>query len=216
LLDTYKHKGQRARLVQLLADKGIQDENVLTAIGVVPRQFFVESILAESAYEDRALPIPAHQTISQPFTVAFQTELLALKPRMKVLEIGTGSGYQTAVLCEMGMRVFSVELEDKLHKLAKGRLEDLGYKARLHWGDGSKGWPTHQPYQRILVTAASPWVPAPLKKQLDIGGKLIIPVGTQKQQRMYEVTRLSYKEYEVRKHQHFAFVPLRGRYGFDE
>lgn len=216
VLDTFKHKGLRRKLVESLAEKGIEDAAVLEAIGKVPRHIFVETVFEPAAYEDKALPIPDGQTISQPFTVAYQSALLDLKPKMKVLEIGTGSGYQCAVLCAMGMRVFSVELSSKLHQMAKSRIEDLQYTATLLCGDGSQGWPLYQPYQRILVTAASPNVPEPLKRQLEIGGKLVIPVGDRDVQIMTRVTRLSQDEFKVERFKQFVFVPLTGRYGWRE
>ena len=167
MLDTFKHKGQRARLVEILMEKGITDERVLSAIGAVPRHAFVEGVFASEAYDDKALPIHSGQTISQPFTVAFQTQLLRLKPKMKVLEIGTGSGYQAAVLCAMGVRLFTVEIDPRLHRDAAARLNELGYAPKLLCGDGSQGWLTYQPYEAIIVTAASPAVPEPLKRQLE-------------------------------------------------
>ncbi len=140
-------------MVGELRNRGISDERVLEAIEAIPRHFFVENVFAEQAYEDRALPIQGGQTISQPFTVAFQTELLQLKPKMKVLEIGTGSGYQAAILAQMGMRVFSVELNNQLYLQARNMLEELELKVNQYCGDGSMGWPKYQPYERILVTA---------------------------------------------------------------
>ena len=177
MLDTYKHKGQRARLVEELEEKGINDPKILEAIGKVPRHLFVENAFQHEAYEDKALPIQSGQTISQPFTVAYQTYSLDLKPKMKILEIGTGSGYQAAILAQMGMKVFSVELDARLHREAKERLDNLGLKVKLHKGDGSMGWPTFQPYERIIVTAASPGIPDQLKQQLEVGGLMILPVG---------------------------------------
>lgn len=215
LLDTFKHKGQRARLVKKLEERGITDERVLEAIGVVPRHLFVEGGLIDEAYEDKALPIQGGQTISQPFTVAFQTQLLEVKPRMKVLEIGTGSGYQAAVLCAMGVRLFTVELDSRLHREAKRRLHDLGYEAKMLCGDGSQGWAQFQPYERILVTAASPEIPEALKRQLDIGGRMVIPVGSQAVQEMLQVVKISSHEFEVHRYHQFKFVPLRGRFGFE-
>ncbi|MDX2248216.1 MAG: protein-L-isoaspartate(D-aspartate) O-methyltransferase [Bacteroidia bacterium] len=214
-MEDYKHKGRRARLVKELILKGITDESVLEAIGRVPRHVFVEGVFSDEAYEDKALPIHREQTISQPFTVAFQTQLLELKPRMKILEIGTGSGYQAAVLCEMGMRVFSVEIDRRLHLEAKERLKALGYEAQLLLGDGSEGWPTYQPYERILVTAASPGIPDSLKSQLEVGGIMVLPVGTLRAQKMTVVVRVSQTDFEVYTHHNFKFVPLRGRFGFE-
>ncbi|MEL6652448.1 MAG: protein-L-isoaspartate(D-aspartate) O-methyltransferase [Bacteroidota bacterium] len=214
MLDTFKHKGQRKRLVQELMDRGITDKAVLDAVLSVPRHGFIDTAFSDEAYEDKALPIPQGQTISQPFTVAYQTQLLRLKPRMKVLEIGTGSGYQAAILSAMGVRVFSVEIDPKLHRLAKRRLEDLECNCKLLQGDGSQGWTLYQPYDRIIVTAASPGVPEPLKKQLAAGGIMVIPSGDRDQQHMQVVTRKRGSEYEIETLQAFRFVPLRGKYGF--
>lgn len=213
-MSDYKYKGLRAKLVRELIRRGITDESVLDAIGRVPRHEFVEGVFSGEAYEDKALPIQRGQTISQPFTVAFQTQLLQLKPKMKILEIGTGSGYQAAVLCEMGMRVFSVELDNRLYRDAKERLTRLGYELHLHRGDGSEGWPVYQPYERILVTAASPSVPHVLRSQLDIGGIMVIPVGDRAMQKMTVITRESVNRFHTETFHDFKFVPLRGKYGF--
>lgn len=216
LLDTFKHKGLRRRLVQELADRGITDKAVLDAILAVPRHAFMEKAFEGQAYVDKAFPIAEGQTISQPFTVAYQTQLLNLKPRMKILEIGTGSGYQAAVLCAMGLKVFSVEIVPKLHARAKAILEELDCEARLLLGDGSEGWKLYQPYDRILVTAASPSIPEPLQRQLEIGGKMVLPLGDQELQHMVVVTRKGRNEFEVEKLDPFRFVPLRGKHGFTE
>ena len=214
MIDTYKHKGRRKRLADEIAKRGITDERILKAIRVVPRHLFVEGVFNEEAYADKPLPIASGQTISQPFTVAFMTELLVLKPKMKILEIGTGSGYQAAILAEMGMRVFSVEIDRRLHYEASERLSELGYNVRLHLGDGSRGWEKYQPYERIIVTAASPSVPEALKRQLEIGGIMVIPVGTLDLQQMTVVKRKGRHEFEISTLNDFKFVPLRGRYGF--
>ena len=210
------HKGRRKRLVEELAFKGITDQLILDAIGSIPRHLFVEGVFDEEAYVDKALPINSGQTISQPFTVAFQTQLLKLKPRMKVLEIGTGSGYQAAVLCQMGMKVFSVEINERLHIDAKYILHKLGYSPKLKLGDGSEGWKFYHPFERILVTAASPSVPQSLKEQLGIGGIMVIPVGNRQTQKMTVVTRISETEFRQSIHHNFKFVPLRGKYGFED
>lgn len=214
MLDTYKHKGQRNRLVDSLAEKGISDLAVLEAMRRVPRHWFVESALADSAYEDRPLPISEKQTISQPFTVAYQTQLLAITKGMKVLEIGTGSGYQCAVLCEMGARVFTVEIHAALYKQAQIALAELDYDPSMLCGDGSAGWAKHQPYDRILVTAACPRIPEQLQKQLAIGGKMVLPLGNLETQEMCVVDKLSANEFQIQRFDRFKFVPLTGKYGF--
>jgi protein-L-isoaspartate(D-aspartate) O-methyltransferase len=215
MIDTYKHKGMRERLVKLLAEKGIADTAVLQAIQKIPRHAFVESAFAEAAYEDRPLPIGSGQTISQPYTVARQTELLDVKAGMKVLEIGTGSAYQAAVLCELGVKLFSIERIRVLHDRARELLEELGYKVRLRCGDGSMGWETYAPFDRILVTAASPAIPETFKKQLAIGGKLIIPVGDRDVQTMSVVRRDGPNEWTIEKKGQFQFVPMVGRHGWE-
>ena len=216
MLDTYKHKGLRAQLVKTLRGKGIPDEAVLEAIGKIPRHIFVESAFAEAAYEDRPLPIGDGQTISQPFTVAAQSALLKLKPGMKVLEIGTGSGYQAAVLCAMGAKVYSIERIRVHHIRAKEILDELGYRPRLKWGDGSNGWTTYAPFDRIVVTAASPGIPQTLKEQLAVGGRMVIPFGNRESQEMGVVTRLSKDEFKVERRGKFSFVPMIGRHGWEE
>jgi protein-L-isoaspartate(D-aspartate) O-methyltransferase len=216
MIDSYKHKGLREKLVRTLMEKGLADEAVIAALRKVPRHAFVESAFTEAAYEDRPLPIGDGQTISQPLTVALQSSMLAVKPGMKVLEIGTGSGYQAAVLCEMGAKVFSIERIKAHHLKAAALLDELGYKLRLKWGDGSQGWTQYAPYDRILVTAASPSVPESLKKQLAMGGKLVIPVGDLDKQQMTIVTRKAENEWEIAKNGTYQFVPLLGKFGWAE
>ncbi|MEM7039859.1 MAG: protein-L-isoaspartate(D-aspartate) O-methyltransferase [Bacteroidota bacterium] len=206
----------REKLVQEVRRKGMKDEKVLEALMRVPRHGFVESAFTEAAYEDRPLPIGDGQTISQPTTVAWQSHMLQVKKGAKVLEIGTGSGYQAAVLCELGAKVFSVERIRVHHQKASVVLGDLGYKVRLKWGDGSAGWQMYAPFDRILVTAASPSIPEALKTQLAMGGKLVIPVGGRESQEMMIVTRLSEKEFELEKRGRFAFVPMIGKYGWKD
>ncbi|MEM6763893.1 MAG: protein-L-isoaspartate(D-aspartate) O-methyltransferase [Bacteroidota bacterium] len=216
MLDTFKHKGLREKMVEKLAEKGISDQKVLEAMRNVPRHLFIDSALADQAYEDKALPINQGQTISQPFTVAYQTQMLKLKSGMKVLEVGTGSGYQAAVLASMGMRVVSVEIISSLHRRAKTILEDLQFSVTLKLGDGSVGWSPSQPYQRIIVTAACPAIPPQLKQQMEVKGKMILPVGTLNSQQMYLVNRKSREEFQQEILHSFKFVPLRGRNGFRE
>ena len=216
MIDSYKHKGLREKLIRAMMEKGLKDEAVLAAMRKVPRHAFVESAFTEAAYEDRPLPIGDGQTISQPLTVGFQSSMLDVKPGMKVLEIGTGSGYQAAVLCELGAKVFSVERIRVHHQKAAALLEELGYKVRLKWGDGTMGWSQFAPFDRILVTAASPSVPEALKKQLTIGGKLIIPVGELDKQQMATVTRIAENEWQIAKDGYYQFVPLLGKQGWQE
>jgi protein-L-isoaspartate(D-aspartate) O-methyltransferase len=207
--DTYRHKGLRKQLVETLRKKGIQSEGVLEAIMAIPRHFFLDKAFAEIAYEDKAFPIGLEQTISQPFTVAYQTELLDLKKREKVLEIGTGSGYQAAVLAMMGARVFTVERHDLLLAKAKKMFElfNLG-NIRAYFRDGYKGLPEFAPFDKIIVTAAAPFVPEPLKQQLKIGGKMIIPVDTGNGQEMQRWTKIGENEFEIERFDKFHFVPF--------
>ena len=206
--DTFKHQGLRQNLVQVLIEKGIKDQAVLAAIGKIPRHLFMDSGFLDHAYQDKAFPIGADQTISQPYTVAFQSELLQLKPGDKVLEIGTGSGYQTAVLLELGAKVFSVERQKKLFKKTSKFLPKLGYRAKkLIFGDGYKGLPEEAPFKSIIVTAGAPFVPNPLLAQLEIGGRLVIPVGDDVQI-MTLFIRKGPKEFEKYELGEFRFVPL--------
>lgn len=206
--DTFKHKGLRQQLVNIIKNKGITDEKVLAAIGKIPRHLFMDSGFLDHAYQDKAFPIAADQTISQPYTVAFQTELMQVKPEDKVLEIGTGSGYQTAVLCELGARVFSIERQQELFKKTSKFLPKLGYRAKkLIFGDGYKGLPEEAPFDSIIVTAGAPFVPKPLLSQLKKGGRLVIPVGDNLQV-MTLYIRKGPKEFEQHQYGEFRFVPL--------
>ncbi|MGA1227452.1 MAG: protein-L-isoaspartate(D-aspartate) O-methyltransferase [Tamlana sp.] len=206
--DTFKHKGLRQQLVNIIKNKGITDEKVLAAIGKIPRHLFMDSGFLDHAYQDKAFPIAADQTISQPYTVAFQTELMQVKPEDKVLEIGTGSGYQTAVLCELGARVFSIERQQELFKKTSKFLPKLGYRAKkLIFGDGYKGLPEEAPFDSIIVTAGAPFVPKPLLSQLKKGGRLVIPVGDNVQV-MTLYIRKGPKEFEQHQYGEFRFVPL--------
>lgn len=202
------HQGMRARLVKLLAGKGISDENVLNAIGKIPRHFFFNTAFLKHAYEDKSFPIAAGQTISQPYTVAFQTQLLQVKRTEKVLEIGTGSGYQTCVLLEMKAKVFTIERQKELYDKTKIILEKMGYSPRMFYGDGYKGLEAYAPFDKILVTAGAPFVPQPLKEQLKVGGRLVIPVGKGDLQEMLLIEKLSANEYRESKHGFFRFVPM--------
>lgn len=212
--DTYKHRGLRNKLVKKLQEKGIKDQRVLDAISRVPRHFFFDDALLNHAYEDKAFPIGEGQTISQPFTVAFQTEKLELKPTDKVLEIGTGSGYQACVLLEMGVKVYSIEYNKKLYEKTRDFLPQLGYKAFLFQGDGSKGLPQKAPFDKIIVTAGAPVVPKALIEQLAEGGIMIIPVGDRETQKMLRIRKQNGKLIQET-YDNFAFVPLLGEQGWN-
>lgn len=206
--DTFKHQGLRQQLVKTIEAKGIKDERVLKAIGKVPRHLFMDSGFIDHAYQDKAFPIAADQTISQPYTVAFQTELLQIKKGDKILEIGTGSGYQTAVLLELGAVVFSIERQLELFKKTSKFLPKLGYRAKkLIFGDGYKGLSGEAPFDGIIVTAGAPFVPKALLNQLKIGGRLVIPVGSVVQI-MTLLIRTGEKAFEKHEYGEFRFVPL--------
>ena len=214
LKDSYKAKGLRRQLVKEIERKGIKSEAVLSAIGKMPRHVFFDSIFLEHAYEDKAFPIGEKQTISQPYTVAFQTELLNVSKGDKILEIGTGSGYQAAILIELGAEVFTIEYNQKLFQKTMNFLPKLGYNPHFFQGDGSLGLPKHAPYDSIVVTAGAPNVPDTLIKQLKIGGVLVIPVGDQKQQKMIAIKKLSQNKASKKEFSHFSFVPLLGKDGW--
>lgn len=203
-----RHQGMRKRLVDGLKIKGIRDERVLAAINKVPRHLFMESSFLNFAYKDQAFPIGAGQTISQPYTVAFQTFLLQVEKNDKILEVGTGSGYQAAVLLEMGAKVFTIERQKELFQKVQKFLPEIGYHPACFFGDGYEGLPAFAPFDKILVTAGAPSVPDALKEQLKIGGRLVIPVGKDNRQEMLLVTRVSENEYTTEKHGGFVFVPL--------
>ena len=210
LKDSYKAKGLRRQLVKEIERKGIKSEAVLSAIGKMPRHVFFDSIFLEHAYEDKAFPIGEKQTISQPYTVAFQTELLNVSKGDKILEIGTGSGYQAAILLELGAEVFTIEYNQKLFQKTIDFLPKLGYNPHFFQGDGSLGLPKHAPYDSIVVTAGAPNIPETLIKQLKIGGVLVIPVGDQKQQKMIALKKLSKNKASIKEFSRFSFVPLLG------
>ena len=210
MVDSFKHKGLRQKLVENLILKGIKNEAVLEAISKVPRHLFMDSSFLDHAYQDKAFPIAANQTISQPYTVAYQTELLELEANHKVLEIGTGSGYQTAVLCLLEAEVYSIERQLELFKKTSLFLPKIGYVAkRLIFGDGYKGLKADAPFDRILVTAGAPFVPKPLLAQLKVGGRLVIPVGD-KEQVMSVFVRTSQKSFKKQEFGNFKFVPMLG------
>ncbi len=208
LNDDLRHQGMRKKLAVGLKIKGIRNEAVLEAIQKVPRHFFMESTFINFAYKDQAFPIGAGQTISQPYTVAFQTQLLQIEKNDKVLEVGTGSGYQAAVLCAMGAKVFTIERQNELYRKVRSFLPEIGYQAACFLGDGYKGLPAFAPFDKILVTAGAPEIPAELKMQLKIGGRLVIPVGNDKRQEMLLIIRISEDEFRSEKHGGFVFVPL--------
>ena len=208
MIDSTKHQGMRRHLVEQLRNKGITDEEVLSAIGSVPRHLFMDSGFESHAYQDKAFPIAAEQTISQPYTVAFQSQLLQVQKGQSVLEIGTGSGYQTAVLNLLGADVYSIERQHQLYRYSMRQLPKLGYRSKkLVFGDGYKGLPEFAPFDRILVTAGAKEVPKALLNQLVIGGRMVIPVGTETQE-MILMVRTSAKEFEKQKHGTFRFVPM--------
>ena len=214
LEDNFRQQGLRRNLVLHLESKGIKDKRVLSAIGKIPRHVFFDNALLSHAYQDKAFPIGEGQTISQPYTVARQTELLDLQPGMKVLEIGTGSGYQCAVLMELGAKVYTIEFQPVLFKKTKLLLPQMGYRANFFLGDGSKGLPQFAPYDRILVTAAAPSVPQPLIDQLSDGGILVIPSGDSKTQDMLRIIKRKDGSIEEEHCGYFSFVPLKGSHGW--
>jgi len=214
LEDSYRHKGQRRELINVLRKKGIKDEAVLNALNAIPRHFFFDSALHSHAYEDKAFPIGEGQTISQPYTVAFQTELLEVKPGDKILEVGTGSGYQASVLYLLEAEVHTIEYQPKLYERTKKFLPRLGVKINFYQGDGSKGFPNKAPYDKIIVTAGAPVVPNELLKQLKINGILVIPVGDRSTQKMMKLTKVSDSRILQEEFDNFAFVPLLGSGGW--
>jgi len=211
--DNYKQRGLRNKLVKKIRLKGITDEAVLAAIGKVPRHVFFEDALLDHAYEDKAFPIGEGQTISQPYTVAFQSEKLQVKPSDKILEVGTGSGYQAAILVEMGAKVYTIEFNRKLYEHTKDFLPTMGYKPFFFYGDGSKGLPAKAPFDKIIVTAGAPVVPQALLDQLNEGGIMIIPVGDRETQKMVKFTKKGGK-YLKEVYDNFSFVPLLGESGW--
>lgn len=209
-----KFKRRRQRLVDTLRGKGIKDERVLEAFNLVPRHLFIDTALQDRAYNDSALPIGKDQTISQPYTVARQTELLEVMPGEKVLEIGTGSGYQAAILCELGAEVYSIERHEELYERARSILRELGYEVRQKLGDGTLGWSAYAPYDAIVVTAGAPVVPDDLVDQLQINGRLVVPVGNTEKQEMQRIIKIREDEFEQETYHDFKFVPLIGKKGW--
>ncbi len=206
--DTYKHKGMRKQLIEQLRQKGITDERVLTAFDAIPRHFFLDLVFEQQAYSNVAFQIGAGQTISHPYTVAFQTSILELKKGEKVLEIGTGSGFQTCVLCAMGMKVFSIERQKELHIKAKKIIDHFRFTPKLFFGDGYEGKETFAPFDKILVTCGAPFIPEKLVQQLKVGGMMVIPVGDLDSQEMHRITKISDSEYKEEVFGNFSFVPM--------
>ena len=212
--DSYRHRGLRQKLVEKLRQKGILNEAVLAAVGKVPRHAFFDGALLSHAYEDKAFPIGEGQTISQPFTVAFQSEKLMVSAGQRVLEIGTGSGYQACVLLELGAVVYTIEYNERLFERTRNFLPEMGYHPFFVLGDGSKGLRSKAPFDRILVTAGAPVVPTELKEQLAENGVLVIPVGTLEKQQMLRITRKG-STFTTEEFDNFAFVPLLGKDGWN-
>lgn len=207
--DTHKYQGLRKELLQVLKQKGIEDELVLSAINTVPRHLFFDKVFHDNfAYNDVAFPIGAGQTISQPYTVAFQSSLLELKKGMKVLEIGTGSGYQTAILVKLGCKVFTIERQKELFTKTKPFLEDMGYRAQTFFGDGFEGREAFAPFDRILVTCGAPFVPEKLVAQLANNGRMVIPIGDGKEQIMTLITKDNEGQLHKSTYGSFSFVPM--------
>jgi len=206
--DTYKHKGQRMKLVEELINQGISDEKVLAAISRLPRHLFLDPGYDKLAYQNKAFEIGAGQTISQPYTVAFQTQLLGVEKGDKVLEIGTGSGYQTAILLELGAQVYTIERQKELFLKSQTLLNQLGYHPQFFYGDGYQGKAGYSPFDKIIVTAGAPYIPEALQKQLRIGGILVIPVGNSESQTMYSIVRLDKNEFQRTSFGEFLFVPM--------
>jgi protein-L-isoaspartate(D-aspartate) O-methyltransferase len=206
--DTYKHKGMRKQLIEQLRQKGISDERVLTAFDAIPRHFFLDLVFEQQAYSNVAFQIGAGQTISHPYTVAFQTSILELKKGEKVLEIGTGSGFQTCILCSMGMKVFSIERQKELHIKAKKIIDHFRFTPKLFFGDGYEGKETFAPFDKILVTCGAPFIPEKLVQQLKVGGMMVIPVGDLDSQEMHRITKISDSEYKEEVFGNFSFVPM--------
>jgi len=206
--DNFLLQGKRQKLVELLKHEGIKDNKVLSAMATLPRHYFVNPMYVEHAYDNKPLPIDKEQTISQPYTVAFQTQLLQINPGDKVLEIGTGSGYQAAILLKMGAKVYSIERHQILHEKTKLLFKTLNLKAHLFYGDGYKGLPIYAPFNKILITAAASSVPDELLKQLDIGGILVAPIASGNTQIMTTFKKLDTTNFEVKKYGQFSFVPM--------
>jgi len=215
--ESFEAKGKRKRLIEELRSKGITDESILKAMGRVPRHLFMDDAFLKHAYQDKAFPIAAGQTISQPYTVAVQTMLLNVGKRDRVLEVGTGSGYQAAILAEMGVKVYTIERQRELYRKAQVLLGSMGYRIQFFLGDGYEGQPQYGPYDGIVITAATAEVPDKLLRQLRIGGRLVVPRGDRDTQVMTLYTRRAEDDYEITTHGYFVFVPmLKGIAGSNE
>ncbi|MBA7511317.1 Protein-L-isoaspartate O-methyltransferase [subsurface metagenome] len=206
--DTYLHKGLRKKLVEEIKGKGIKDKRILEAINKVPRHLFMDSSFVHFAYKDQAFPIAANQTISQPFTVAFQTQLLDIQKGDKVLEIGTGSGYQAAILLALGAKVYTIERQKALNIGAQNLLPKIGYRPHFFYGDGFQGLPTYAPFDKVIITAAFNEIPDKLVEQLKVGGKMVLPLGGRGTQIMTLLEKYSEKDYKISEHGAFVFVPM--------
>jgi len=206
--DSFRHKGLRKKLIQQLRDKGIKNEEILEAMNNVPRHLFMDSGFIHFSYQDKAFPIGAGQTISQPYTVAFQTQLLNPIKFEKVLEVGTGSGYQCAILMELKMIVFTIERQRELYLKAQDQLKKLSYNPRIFYGDGYAGLPTYGPFDKILVTAGAPSIPEKLLEQLKVGGRMVVPVGDKTKQVMTLIEKTGESNYSKSEHGTFLFVPM--------
>lgn len=213
--DSWRHKGMRIKLAESLEEKGITDQRVLRAIRELPRHFFLDTAFAGIAYEDRAFPIGEGQTISQPYTVAYQTQLLDVQPFDKILEIGTGSAYQSCILAELGATVYTIERQKKLYEQLKNFIFRSRYPTiKFFYGDGYEGLPTYAPFDKVIVTAAAPFIPEKLLEQLKTGGIMVIPVGGPEGQRMFRVTKTGDHAFEQEVYDNFSFVPmLSGKHG---
>jgi len=208
MLDTYRHKGLRKQLIEKLANKGIHNQKILDAFDAVPRHYFFNGTFLEQAYTDMAFQIGAGQTISHPFTVAFQTQLLEVNKGDRVLEIGTGSGFQTAILCELGAKVFSIERQRELYMKTSPFLKKLGYSPKLKFGDGYKGWPVFAPFDKIIITCGAPYIPNDLVDQLKKGGRMVIPLGEGSNQKMILLEKTTDGSLVQSEHGDFKFVPM--------
>lgn len=207
--DTYRHKGLRKKLIDEVSDKGIQDDRILDAMMNIPRHYFLDTAMEHIAYQDRAFPIGEGQTISQPYTVAYQTQLLQVEPYEKILEIGTGSGYQAMVLAELGAYVFTIERQKKLFDINRNFILRSKYpNIKYFYGDGFEGLPTYAPFDKVLITAAAPYIPQKLVEQLQVGGKMVIPLNSNDTQIMLRLTKNEDGSLEEERYSEFSFVPM--------